>query len=296
MSHLSRRMFLAGSTALLGTTAAAPLAIATSNPAQLSPADTLLAWMRLAGAMDDRLVIWWMSGTRYGVVDAESRALYGMEVGIFQRFFAQPDGSWKLAMFELTYYSDLTSGKLLETFANPYTGASNRVRHVRLGPEIRQMTSSGQYTDPDDAAVKNMLRDYAATLGPATLNGDSIWIPFSVEAKIGFPKPTAPEIHLNIYTTVAGNLEDALNPETISADCSFSFQNVLKWEPWMQMGDHPGSMMSQASGKKLHSLDELPERYAEMARTVHPRLFADPMATLTDKVADIAPQEQGPVG
>jgi hypothetical protein len=241
--------------------------------------------MKLAGALDDRLVIWWMDGMRYGVVESRAQALYGMKVGIFQRYFKQPDGYWKLAMFELTYYTDLKTGKLLEKFDNPYTGEVNSVRHVRLGPDIRHQTIEGQLADPDDKTMQSMLQDYSTTLGPAVINGDSLWIPSSVETRIVFPKPTAPDIRLSHYTTAMGSMRDVENPDVVSAPCSLAFQNILKWEPWMRMADQPGEMMSRAAGRKLESMDELPADYLEMARAVHPWLIKDPIETLSAKVS-----------
>jgi hypothetical protein len=245
-------------------------------PAGLNDSQQLLdAYLRLSGSFDDRLIIWWMTGTRYGVVDARAKALYGMQVGMFHRYYPQPDGTVRLAFFELTYYTDLETGKLLETFDNPYTGETNRVRHVRLGPEIRQLSTQGLMTEENE-----MVQDYRTSLGPAVVNGDRLWIPASVEATIKFPKPTAPEILLNIYTTVQGSLSDALNPAIVSADCTFEFHNVLKWEPWMQMFDHPGHMMSTASGRKLQAVEALPQTYRDMANQVHPKYMGDPLAAL----------------
>ena len=280
----TRRRFMSGA-------ALVPLALAAAPPrassTDLPPVDPLPAWMKLAGALDDRLVIWWMDGVRYAVIDSAARPIYGMKVGIFQRYFPQPGGFWKLAMFELTYYSDLESGQLLETWENPYTGATNTVRHVRLGPEIRHQTSEGQLADPADAAMQSMLHDYRTSLGPALRNGDHVWIPSSVEARIVFPSPKAPEIKLSHYTTAMGSFADLENPDLISAPCTLSFTNVLKWEPWMQMVDHRGHLMSKAAGRKLERLEDLPADYLEMARTVHPKLIADPVATLEKKVAEI---------
>ena len=71
------------------------------------------------------------------------------------------------------------------------------------------MTTSGQVPDPDNQAVQSMLKEYSSTMGPAVNNGDNLWIPMAVEARIGFPKPSAPEINLNIYTTVMGSLAAA---------------------------------------------------------------------------------------
>jgi len=253
-----------------------PLSFAGEPSVDLTDPDQLLtAFMRLSGSLDDRLVIWWMDGMRYGVVDAHAKLLFGMKVGMFQRFFRMPDGSFKIAMFELTYYTDLDTGELLETFANPYTGETNKVQHVRLGPEIRFQTATG-LARPDNS----MVRAYASNLGPALVHGDHVWIPLDVEATIQFPKSTAPSIVLNHYTTVHGLLSDALNPTLNSAPCELNFQNVLKWEPFFRMGDHPGHMMSRAAGRKLESIDDLPADYVAMAERMHGKYIADPVATL----------------
>jgi hypothetical protein len=258
-------------------------ATADRNPGPLDDRDQLLtAFMRLSGSLDDRLVIWWMEGLRYGVVDARAKLLFGMQVGMFHRFFRQADGSYELAMFELTYYTDLATGALLEEFDNPYTGETNRVAHVRLGPEIRRQTVDG-IARPDNP----MVHDYNSTLGPALIRDDDVWIPTDVEARIVFPKPTAPEIILNHYTTVHGRLSDALNPELVSAPATLAFQNVLKWEPFMRMGDHPGHLMSRAAGRKLESVDDLPGYYLTMAREKHAKFIADPVATLEPLTRDL---------
>lgn len=248
---------------------------ASRNPDLDDPARLLEVFMRLSGSLDDRLIIWWMDGFRYGVVDARARLLFGMKVGMFHRFFAQPDGSFKVAMFELTYYTDLATGELLESFDNPYTGETNKVTHVKLGPEIRHQTQTGT-ARPDSP----MVAAYRSSLGPALVNGDDIWIPTGVNATIRFPKAGAPSIELNHYTTVHGRLDDAVNPDLQSAPAQFNFQNVIKWEPFMRMGDYPGHMMSRAAGRKLESVAELPSDYLAIARRLHPRYIADPVAAL----------------
>ena len=53
----------------------------------------------------------------------------------------------------------------------------------------------------------------------------------------------------------------------------------------MRMGDHPGAMMSQAAGRKLENIEELPTDYMGMARAVHPWLIKDPIETLSAKVS-----------
>jgi hypothetical protein len=255
---MNRRIFL--QLACSSAAGALPIAgcssIDTRKNANLADPELLLeAYQRLSGSLDDRLIIWWMTGTRFGVVGARSTALYNMEVGMFHRWYRQPDGSFKAAFFELTYYSDPASGTLLREFANPYTGKTN-------------------------TEANPLVQEFRSSMGPAVISGDHLWIPNSVEATIKFPKPTAPEILINIYTTVQGRLSDATNATLTSAPCTLEFHNILKWEPWMQMQDHPGHMMSTASGRKLESVDELPPAYLAMAREVHGKYIEDPLAAL----------------
>ncbi len=279
---------------LLRTTAGMTLAAVEAGLAQQLPAstrsgdpddpvDALTAYVKLGAALDDRLTIWWMDGLRYGVVDQRSELMYGMKVALFQRFFAQPDGTYKLAMFELTYYTDLESGELLEEYKNPYTGIVNRVQHVRLGPEIRQATASGSARPENDTN----LSYFYTRLGPPLVHGDYIWITTDVQAGIKFPSPKAPRIRLNHYLTLHGQNSAVKDQAVLSAPASLGFHNILTWEPWMRMGDHPGEMMSHAAGRKLERVDELPSDYLAMAHRVHPTYIADPLATLDRRVAEI---------
>ncbi len=279
---------------LLRTTAGMALVAVEAGLAQDRPAggrsggpeqsvDALTAYIKLGAALDDRLTIWWMDGLRYGVVDQRSELMYGMKVALFQRFFAQPDGTYKLAMFELTYYTDLESGELLEEYKNPYTGIVNRVQHVRLGPEIRQATASGSARPENDTN----LSYFYTRLGPPLVHGDYIWITTDVQAGIKFPSPKAPRIRLNHYLTLHGQNSAVKDPAVLSAPASLGFHNILTWEPWMRMGDYPGEMMSRAAGRKLERVDELPADYLAMAHRIHPTYIADPLATLDRKVAEI---------
>jgi len=267
-------MLLAGSSLL-----AAPLLARSEETPGVAVLD---AYQRLSGSFDDRLIIWWMDGKQYGVVSGKAQPLFGMKVGMFHHFYAQTDGSYKLAFFELTYFTDLNSGELLTEFNNPYTGKTNKVRHTRLGPEIRTLNSNG-LAGPENPFIKN----YRSSLGPATVSGDNIWIPSSVNAKIKFPKPEAPEILLNIHTTISGSLTDANNTGLTSAPCTLAFNNIQKWMPWMDMKDAPGNMMGVAHGRKMESLSELPQDYMACAETVHPRYISNPTAALSKQISAI---------
>lgn len=269
----------------LGALAIALPATSADNPtpkpaAPLPPGALLPTFMRLAASLDDRLVIWWMDGIRYGVVDAICRPLHGMKVGMFHQFEKQPDGTYRFAIFELTYYTDLDSGALLTTYVNPYTGQTDNVVHVRLGPTIRQQTAQGLMVSPDPA-----IREYRSRLGPVTVQGDRIWMRTDVEARIVLPLPKAPEIILNHYTTLGGLFREATDETRACVPADLSFQNIIRWEPWMRMGDRPGHLMSRAIGRKLGAIEELPADYRTMAEQKHPDYLRDPLGVLSRTLA-----------
>jgi len=259
-----------------------PVTAMTNNSALPAGKELLETYVRLSGSFDDRLIIWWMDGKQYAVINGKAEAMFGMKVGMFHRFFRQSDGNFKIAFFELTYFTDLQTGELLRRFDNPYTGETNTVSQIRLGPEIRLLTQQG-LSSPNNP----MVQDYASSMGPVRVSNGMIWIPTSVEAMIRFPKPTAPEIALSIYTTVSGHTDAAFDTSKASVPCAFSFSNTQRWMPWMRMGDIQGHLMGVADGCKLEQMSELPEDYIACAREVHGNYIDDPIAALDKQTQKI---------
>ena len=250
---------------------------------QLGAVDLLTPYIKLAGSLDERLIIWWMKGKRYAIVEAQATPLCGVEVGRFYRFFRQTNGSFTLAMFELSYYTDSATGKLLERFPNPFTGAVNDVIHLARRPVICQYTAAGRFIP----ALNNSVLRYRSQVLPVFVNGDRVRIGSSVNAVMLSPFPKTPYTRINDYITVTGRRSDLLDPRTKSAPAALSYQNVQPWEPWMKMGDQPGQMTSRATGRKCESLAEMPSDYLKMARAVHPWLIRDPIETLAVRVQKI---------
>ena len=256
---------------------------------QLGTVDLLTTYIKLAGSLDERLIIWWMKGKRYGTLGSHATPLFGMEVGRFFRFFRQANGSFTLAMFELSYYTDSATGRLLERFPNPFTGAVNDVMHLARRPLICQYTAAGRFIP----ALRNSLVHCRSQVIPVFVNGDRVRIGSRVNAVMLSPFPKTPNTRINDYITVTGRRSDLLNPGTKSAPAALSYQNVQPWEPWMKMGDQPGQMMSWATGHKYESLAEMPSDYLKMARAVHPWLIRDPIETLAVQAQKIRDSSVG---
>lgn len=217
-----------------------------------------------------------MKGKRYGIIGSHATPLFNVEVGRFFRFFEQAKGSFNLAMFELSYYTDSATGKLLERFSNPFTGAVNDVMRLARRPFISQYTAADRFFP----ALKNSAASYRSQVMPLFVDGDRVEIGSRVNAMMPSPFPKTPNTRINEYITVTGRRSDLLDPCTKSAPAELSYQNIQPWEPWMMMGDQPGQMVSWATGRKYESLAGMPSGYLKMARAVHPWLIRDPIETL----------------
>ena len=53
---------------------------------------------------------------------------------------------------------------------------------------------------------------------------------------------------------------------------------IFPWPAWLQMGDRPGHMFSTWHGRKLSSIDELPEHFLRRAADQHEHLLAPDMS------------------
>ena len=78
--------------------------------------------MLMRGALDDRLVMGFISGRYYGVVEEELRPLYGLVGATFARYRPRPDGGYDGATYEIPFFTDLATGEVMERWRNPYTG------------------------------------------------------------------------------------------------------------------------------------------------------------------------------
>ena len=247
-----------------------------------SPTDLLAALIKLSGSLDERLTIWWQDGIRYGVMDGKSTPFCGFQIGLFNLHTKISDDAYRVTQFELTYYTDLTSGELLREFENPFTGKTNRLLHVRMGPLIRTQTIEGLLPDQGERAA---IKDLETQVGPITVHDGDVWIPTGVSAMIQFPFPNAPVLPLNQYQTFHGKLDHLEDPEIVAAPAQLQFQNVIFWEPWLQMNDHPGHSMGRAWGRKLMSVEDLPDSYLAMAREINPDMIEDPLSLLKARAA-----------
>lgn len=154
------------------------------------------------------------------------------------------DGRWHLTSREVMLYLDPRDGRVLERWANPWTGATVPVVHVA---NRRVQSALG-------AGVPIARADGIATL--------------SIAVPLGYPNPLAAEPALadehppalyqaaELFTLIART--DDLDAPSARVPMSFAWDRVGPWLPWMKMGERPGHLVYVARGRKLAAFAELP--------------------------------------
>ena len=276
--QISRRRFSGLMSAALGTM----FVPAYAESALTSPDDILHALIKLRGTLDDRLVMWWMKGMRYGVVNDSITPLYGMKTGGFQLYQQLADGRHSMTMLELIFFTDLETDKPLAQFANPYSGKLVDIPEQRLGPYTVYHTTQGVEIPPNPAFGTFELR---TQLGPVVVEGDDVWIRDDSFVDVDSDQPMMGEHTYNEFVTYHGSLKDIENPELTSAPASVAFQSVTSWREWMGAEGIGGHTTARAAGRKCFSLDEFPDDYLQILNDRYPTIAKDPRAALLQKPA-----------
>ena len=67
--------------------------------------------------------------------------------------------------------------------------------------------------------------------------------------------------------------DEFANPSITSLPAHFVGGYLYEYPPSMNMGDRPGHLMAMFDGKKINSIEELPDDYLDRARREHPDLL-----------------------
>jgi hypothetical protein len=275
-----RDLVLGGTAAIAGltlTSSAKEPAAESLNLDLNDPWDRLTALAKFRGSIDGSTVMWWMKGTRFGVVDDVVTPLFGMLIGSFQRVLPVPGEGFLLNMLEMSYFTDLQTGEVLDTFINPYNGKVCEVPEQRLGPYPVMLKPTGVVL-PDDPAFGKI--ELSTRVGPAIVQGDDVWIRDDSTIKVDSDHPMMGKHTYNELVTYRGKLADLNNAALPSAPAECIFQSVTSWREWFQADDVDGNTTARATGVKINRLEDFPPEYLAAARVRHPELIADPEAVL----------------
>lgn len=248
-----------------------------SAPGSSSPAIQLETLIRMRGSLDERLVISFLEGVYYGVMDARITPLYGLSAGLFRQYRKRPDGGYDYANFELVYVIDLDSGELLTEFRNPYSGKSGTPPQTRLGPSRLAITEAREVVRPGQPAATPAGNFHR--FRPAQIVGDDLWI--VEESAVKAPPPM--NFSFNEVLTYRASRRDLEDAALLHVPTDVHFNPVIGWRPWQGMSGFdgpPSHVMGSCSGRVVTSVDALPPRYLGWTQRFHADVLADPLKLL----------------
>jgi hypothetical protein len=272
---LPRRRFLTTSLAAGAALAAGGAQAARPALDLATPEARLRAYMRMRGAVDDRLVIGFISGRYYGVVGEEIKPLYGVVGATFARFRLRADGGYDGATYEIPFFTDLETGAALDTFHNPYTGETVEVVNSGYPPSLFTVTGSLEIVIPKPFPGL-VVRDKVIAI---QTSGSDVWMTEETTSALTIPGAPKP-VRYSETTSLHALQADLLRAGVQSVPCQTAYTSIVSWRPWLKMGDHPGHLMGNGVGRYGMTLAELPQNWRAAVASRRPEVLQDPAKPL----------------
>ena len=278
---IARRDAIALLGAGLASASAAPAMAAARRGPSHSPIDfnsssgRLRTFIMMRGALDDQLVMSWVNGRYYGVVDDVATPLFGVNSCVFSRYRPAPDGGYEAVTVEFAYFTDTATGKVIDTYRNPYTdkdctvpGGGYSPTRIFIGADL-----SFRLGKP----IPGFKLDHR--IDPPIVAGNDVWISEHAVSEAQVPGGGKPFRYTESVTYHAKR-SDLEVPGAKRAPSDVNFTNIVGWRPWLGMGDHPGHLTCIGIGKQGASRETLPPAWVEATRQRHPELLHDPLSVL----------------
>ena len=275
---LTRRETLVGLAVIAGGAAAFRPTFAGNLPASLDPNDPAhLGFLqkKLIYSTDDRPLIWWLRGQKYGSINGEITPLWTLNVLLFKAVTHNEDGSFDARSMEIVYKTDIETDGLLARWTNPYNGEVYDEVPLIMGPLTRRFTNSGPVSQ---SALPGATLQRRGTLGPAEVAGDDVWL--LSDSHVVVDREGQATFRAHDLSTYHGRVSDVLNPELKSVPATMTTHIIQSWHPWMNMGEREGTLVTRISGAKCFAVDDLHPRLRGLLRDLHPDIAKDFVARL----------------
>lgn len=256
-----------------------------------SPAGLLSAAVKMRGTLDERLAYIWLRGLRYTLVDGEAVPLCGYLGGAITRYRQLADDMFEFLLYEVSYYTDIETGEVLDTLRMPYTDNEVKVplyrtgpgRHVLMIANEEELEWSRELTTTEELA-KAIAPDakvfYRFNLRPAIQFGDQVWIRSDSFTSLVPNDPSNEPMFYKEAITYQANKADFDVPDATSVNSTLSFAIATAWRPWMQMTGIDGHTVTDGIGGKVLDIFDLPDDFVRFTKKHHPDVLDDPAALL----------------
>jgi len=275
---MQRRTLLAGLAGIAAGAIQSSRAQDGSLPTSLDPKNRAhlgLLQKKLIYSADDRPLIWWTRGKKYGSINGEITPLWTLNVLLFKAVTQNEDGSFDARSMEIVYKTGVETDALLQSWRNPYNGEVYEEVPLIMGPLTRRFTTAGPISQ---SALPGADIKRSGTLGPAEIAGNDVWL--WADAHVLVDRGERGMFRAHDLSTYHGHVSDVLNPSIQSAPATMTVHIIQSWHPWMNMGDREGTLVTRIAGAKCFSVDDIHPRIRGLLRDHHPDIAKDFVARL----------------
>jgi hypothetical protein len=242
------------------------------------PAQEFEARIKTLGSIDDEDVFRISQGHIYGFVPGKPVfPLCNYENYSVTRWQKLPDGNFQFTLYEVGIHTDRVTDEPLQTLLNPVTGREVEVIPYAVGPLTATITPGGVVLPGPERTVQPQA------LKPRLFDG-YVWYPFESPVTLPNPLPVSeypeasvgPTFSWHTILVFAARVDELARPEVRSAEALSNYTEFLDWQPWLQMGQQPGGMLTRGYGKKFGPESKLPaDRRRKIEQTVPEMLDRD---------------------
>ena len=226
-----------------------------------------------------------ITGKVYSVRDNEKvRHLFDMDGFSVVRTIKLPDGNWRRLLKEVVFYRDAETGKIMDTWNNPYTNEAVKVVPIANDPfnyNIKDTQPEGPSYGGLNAvkpAPKPFLLDWTDLGDKLILNtGIDLFYPAAMQPE-QWPRESAGtwnrvSEHFIFFLDKA----DIENPAVTAIPVTGSWSRLTPWLPWMLMGQADGCINYFCHFATLkNGVADLPDDLVAAAKAIDPGYLVAP--------------------
>lgn len=171
------------------------------------------------------------------------------------------NNNFRLHAHNLSYPRDLHSGEFTDSMVNPITGET-----LTLKPSVL-LTDPGTVHNPRGFRNINGDGTYQERYAMFRLEDELL----KLDSVRGAP-PDKPITHME-NSCAWCSFDEFTNPDIASLPQHFVGCYLYDYPRWLKMGERPGHLMGMFDGKKIASVDELPDAFLDRTRREYPDLL-----------------------
>lgn len=260
-------------------------------------ARTLLdSMLKLRASLDARPVYMWLLGLRYLVMpDGRSLPLCSMSNCSVTRSVRTADDAFELTVLEYNYNTPFGSREWRDSLVMPVTGRSVPAPQGKTEPVKHEWRLRSAYEGRLDGShefSKAVHERYGADaqltidrkIHPPDVLGDEIAFTQDWYLRVAPKDPAKRGWWVRELSTVRGALREVLDRRQQYVPSRTSYSIVYDVQPWMQLDDAGGHVLTTAVGGKATRASDLPEGLRRLMAQRNPESLGDPERLLANGV------------